>query len=36
MEYLLMGGLSSSILTYGFSWAYCLCGGENKLNCASK
>ncbi len=31
-----MGGISSSILAYDFSWAYCLRGGESKLNCASK
>jgi NADH:ubiquinone oxidoreductase subunit 2 (subunit N) len=28
MKYLLMGGISSSILAYGFSWLYGLFGKE--------
>jgi NADH:ubiquinone oxidoreductase subunit 2 (subunit N) len=28
MKYLLMGGISSCILTYGFSWLYGLFGEE--------
>jgi NADH:ubiquinone oxidoreductase subunit 2 (subunit N) len=31
MKYLLIGGLSSSILVYGFSWLYGLSGGELQL-----
>nr|YP_010935699.1 NADH-plastoquinone oxidoreductase subunit 2 [Torenia thouarsii]YP_010935714.1 NADH-plastoquinone oxidoreductase subunit 2 [Torenia thouarsii]WKW54065.1 NADH-plastoquinone oxidoreductase subunit 2 [Torenia thouarsii]WKW54080.1 NADH-plastoquinone oxidoreductase subunit 2 [Torenia thouarsii] len=31
MKYLLMGGASSSILVYGFSWLYGLSGGEIEL-----
>ena len=31
MKYLLIGGLSSSILAYGFSWLYGLSGGEIQL-----
>ncbi|CAK9855373.1 unnamed protein product [Sphagnum jensenii] len=31
MKYLLMGGISSSILAYGFSWLYGLSGGETQL-----
>ena len=31
MKYLLMGGVSSSILVYGFSWLYGLSGGKLKL-----
>nr|YP_010291933.1 NADH-plastoquinone oxidoreductase subunit 2 [Xyris capensis]ULQ68530.1 NADH-plastoquinone oxidoreductase subunit 2 [Xyris capensis]ULQ68606.1 NADH-plastoquinone oxidoreductase subunit 2 [Xyris capensis] len=31
MKYLLMGGTSSSILIYGFSWLYGLSGGEIEL-----
>lgn len=31
MKYLLIGGLSSSILAYGFSWLYGLFGGEIQL-----
>nr|QWW92923.1 NADH-plastoquinone oxidoreductase subunit 2 [Delavayella serrata] len=31
MKYLLIGGLSSSILAYGFSWLYGLSGGETNL-----
>nr|YP_009498639.1 NADH-plastoquinone oxidoreductase subunit 2 [Isoetes butleri]YP_009499335.1 NADH-plastoquinone oxidoreductase subunit 2 [Isoetes engelmannii]YP_009536137.1 NADH-plastoquinone oxidoreductase subunit 2 [Isoetes graniticola]YP_009555634.1 NADH-plastoquinone oxidoreductase subunit 2 [Isoetes piedmontana]YP_010588284.1 NADH dehydrogenase subunit B [Isoetes lechleri]YP_010588355.1 NADH dehydrogenase subunit B [Isoetes smithii]AWK92321.1 NADH-plastoquinone oxidoreductase subunit 2 [Isoetes tegeti len=31
MKYLLMGGTSSSILAYGFSWLYGLSGGEIQL-----
>ena len=31
MKYLLMGGTSSSILAYGFSWLYGLSGGETQL-----
>nr|YP_009240128.1 NADH-plastoquinone oxidoreductase subunit 2 [Sciadopitys verticillata]AMO00713.1 NADH-plastoquinone oxidoreductase subunit 2 [Sciadopitys verticillata]BAW34547.1 NADH-plastoquinone oxidoreductase subunit 2 [Sciadopitys verticillata]BCK60716.1 NADH-plastoquinone oxidoreductase subunit 2 [Sciadopitys verticillata] len=31
MKYLLMGGASSSILVYGFSWIYGLSGGEIEL-----
>nr|QYB21641.1 NADH-plastoquinone oxidoreductase subunit 2 [Halocarpus bidwillii] len=31
MKYLLMGGASSSILVYGFSWLYGLSGGEMEL-----
>nr|WRK67998.1 NdhB [Phylloglossum drummondii] len=30
-KYLLMGGTSSSILTYGFSWLYGLSGGQTQL-----
>ncbi|KAH9530519.1 hypothetical protein CY35_20G007900, partial [Sphagnum magellanicum] len=29
MKYLLMGGISSSILAYGFSWLYGLSGGDS-------
>jgi len=32
MKYLLIGGASSSILLYGFSWLYGLSGGKFKLN----
>lgn len=31
MKYLLMGGASSSVLAYGFSWIYGLSGGEVEL-----
>lgn len=31
MKYLLIGGLSSSILAYGFSWLYGLSGGETNM-----
>nr|YP_010399875.1 NADH-plastoquinone oxidoreductase subunit B [Nowellia curvifolia]UQM88641.1 NADH-plastoquinone oxidoreductase subunit B [Nowellia curvifolia] len=31
MKYLLIGGLSSSILVYGFSWLYGLSGGETNI-----
>nr|YP_009545090.1 NADH-plastoquinone oxidoreductase subunit 2 [Gymnomitrion concinnatum]AZB86851.1 NADH-plastoquinone oxidoreductase subunit 2 [Gymnomitrion concinnatum] len=31
MKYLLIGGLSSSILAYGFSWLYGLSGGETNI-----
>ncbi len=31
MKYLLMGGISSSILAYGFSWLYGLFGEETQL-----
>uniref|UniRef100_A0AAU6PBM7 NAD(P)H-quinone oxidoreductase subunit 2, chloroplastic n=1 Tax=Pohlia lutescens TaxID=2779719 RepID=A0AAU6PBM7_9BRYO len=31
MKYLLIGGTSSSILVYGFSWLYGLSGGESQL-----
>nr|YP_209555.1 NADH dehydrogenase subunit 2 [Huperzia lucidula]Q5SCY2.1 RecName: Full=NAD(P)H-quinone oxidoreductase subunit 2, chloroplastic; AltName: Full=NAD(P)H dehydrogenase, subunit 2; AltName: Full=NADH-plastoquinone oxidoreductase subunit 2 [Huperzia lucidula]AAT80751.1 NADH-plastoquinone oxidoreductase subunit 2 [Huperzia lucidula]AZU95497.1 NADH dehydrogenase subunit B [Huperzia lucidula] len=31
MKYLLMGGTSSSILAYGFSWLYGLSGGQTQL-----
>lgn len=31
MKYLLIGGLSSSILLYGFSWLYGLSGGETNI-----
>ena len=31
MKYLLIGGISSSILAYGFSWLYGLSGGEFQL-----
>lgn len=31
MKYLLIGGISSSILAYGFSWLYGLSGGEVQL-----
>lgn len=31
MKYLLMGGVSSSILVYGFSWLYGLSGGKIQL-----
>ena len=31
MKYLLIGGTSSSILAYGFSWLYGLSGGESQL-----
>ena len=31
MKYLLIGGISSSILVYGFSWLYGLSGGETNL-----
>jgi NADH:ubiquinone oxidoreductase subunit 2 (subunit N) len=31
MKYLLMGGASSSILVYGFSWLYGLSGGKLQL-----
>jgi NADH:ubiquinone oxidoreductase subunit 2 (subunit N) len=31
MKYLLVGGLSSSILAYGFSWLYGLSGGETNI-----
>nr|YP_010892603.1 Ndh2 [Pleurozia subinflata]URH13420.1 Ndh2 [Pleurozia subinflata] len=31
IKYLLIGGLSSSILTYGFSWLYGLSGGETNM-----
>ena len=31
MKYLLVGGISSSILAYGFSWLYGLSGGEVQL-----
>ncbi len=31
MKYLLIGGLSSSILLYGFSWTYGLSGGETNI-----
>jgi NAD(P)H-quinone oxidoreductase subunit 2 len=32
MKYLLMGGASSAILVYGFSWLYGLSGGKLQLN----
>ena len=32
LKYLLMGGASSSILVYGFSWLYGLSGGEIQLS----
>jgi NAD(P)H-quinone oxidoreductase subunit 2 len=32
LKYLLMGGASSSILVYGFSWLYGLSGGELQLS----
>nr|YP_636480.1 subunit 2 of NADH-plastoquinone oxidoreductase [Zygnema circumcarinatum]Q32RP6.1 RecName: Full=NAD(P)H-quinone oxidoreductase subunit 2, chloroplastic; AltName: Full=NAD(P)H dehydrogenase, subunit 2; AltName: Full=NADH-plastoquinone oxidoreductase subunit 2 [Zygnema circumcarinatum]AAX45813.1 subunit 2 of NADH-plastoquinone oxidoreductase [Zygnema circumcarinatum] len=32
MKYLLMGGASSSIIAYGFSWLYGLSGGEIELS----
>nr|UPO65447.1 NADH dehydrogenase subunit 2 [Cosmarium impressulum] len=32
LKYLLMGGASSSILVYGFSWLYGLSGGEVQLS----
>jgi NADH:ubiquinone oxidoreductase subunit 2 (subunit N) len=32
MKYLLIGGASSSILLYGFSWLYGLSGGKIRLN----
>nr|QWW92412.1 NADH-plastoquinone oxidoreductase subunit 2 [Lopholejeunea zollingeri] len=31
MKYLLIGGISSSILAYGFSWLYGLSGGETNI-----
>jgi len=31
MKYLLMGGISSSSLAYGFSWLYGLFGKETQL-----
>lgn len=31
MKYLLIGGLSSSVLAYGFSWLYGLSGGETNI-----
>lgn len=31
MKYLLMGGISSCILAYGFSWIYGLSGGQTQL-----
>lgn len=31
MKYLLIGGVSSSILAYGFSWLYGLSGGETNM-----
>lgn len=31
MKYLLMGGISPSILVYGFYWSYCSYGGDVEL-----
>jgi NADH:ubiquinone oxidoreductase subunit 2 (subunit N) len=31
MKYLLMGGISSCTLAYGFSWLYGLSSGETQL-----